>query len=414
VGVDLKKRPPELPSVAVAKLDLSRSHPVYPKLLLFKTPNGKSANWYAGFHMSGRHRTSLGTSDYTEALKRAERWYEDTRYKVRNGGLTPPSTPRFGKLVKATLEGMRVAEKSPVYINGVATCLAKGSDVIRFFGSMAITDVNSRAWDQFRAWLVTTRATEGKSRLSEKSVHQRKNAVRLVLRQAYVDGLIQAPPRFEDPMRPVRKEARPRTYFTDSEYEKLWKASLANVRRHRKQRTRWVADAEELHDYIVFMVNTGLRVGESRALRVRDVKIARSDVIIGGVRKTADLCKITVREGKRGAHPPCVSYLRAPDVFRRILKRRGITDPSVCQEPLFLRHHREAFKRLLREIGLYTDEYGRKRDFVSLRHTYICFRLNDGASAWQVAQNARTSVEMIQKHYAKSLAATSIQVNVTG
>ena len=38
-----------------------------------------------------------------------------------------------------------------------------------------------------------------------------------------------------------------------------------------------------------------------------------------------------------------------------------------------------------------------------LRHSYICFRLLEGADIYQVAKNCRTSVEMIEKHYAAHL-----------
>jgi integrase len=36
----------------------------------------------------------------------------------------------------------------------------------------------------------------------------------------------------------------------------------------------------------------------------------------------------------------------------------------------------------------------------SLRHTYICLRLMEGADIYQIAKNCRTSVEMIEKYYA--------------
>ena len=34
----------------------------------------------------------------------------------------------------------------------------------------------------------------------------------------------------------------------------------------------------------------------------------------------------------------------------------------------------------------------------SLRHTYICLRLMEGADIYQIAKNCRTSVEMIEKY----------------
>ena len=41
-----------------------------------------------------------------------------------------------------------------------------------------------------------------------------------------------------------------------------------------------------------------------------------------------------------------------------------------------------------------------RRTAYSLRHTYICMRLMEGADIYQIAKNCRTSVEMIEKFYA--------------
>ncbi len=70
---------------------------------------------------------------------------------------------------------------------------------------------------------------------------------------------------------------------------------------------------------------------------------------------------------------------------------------------LFNKHHREAFKRLLRDSGLYWDGYGRKRDFVSLRHSHICFRILAREPIFAIARSTRTSPLMIEQHYAKTL-----------
>jgi len=49
------------------------------------------------------------------------------------------------------------------------------------------------------------------------------------------------------------------------------------------------------------------------------------------------------------------------------------------------------------------DRDGRPRTAYSLRHTYICLRLLEGADIYQIAKNCRTSVEMIEKYYAAHL-----------
>lgn len=59
----------------------------------------------------------------------------------------------------------------------------------------------------------------------------------------------------------------------------------------------------------------------------------------------------------------------------------------------------------------YTPEYtelkrkvsGEDLRAYSLRHTYICLRLMEGADIYQIAKNCRTSVEMIEQFYAAHL-----------
>jgi integrase len=67
---------------------------------------------------------------------------------------------------------------------------------------------------------------------------------------------------------------------------------------------------------------------------------------------------------------------------------------------LFPGNHIKMFNNLLERTDLKFDRDGKPRTAYSLRHTYICMRLMEGADIYQVAKNCRTSVEMIEKHYA--------------
>jgi len=81
---------------------------------------------------------------------------------------------------------------------------------------------------------------------------------------------------------------------------------------------------------------------------------------------------------------------------------------------IFPKWQRELFKTILDEQNLRFDRDGRPRTAYSLRHTYICLRLMEGADIYQIAKNCRTSVEMIEKYYAvhikTSLDAAAINV----
>jgi hypothetical protein len=77
--------------------------------------------------------------------------------------------------------------------------------------------------------------------------------------------------------------------------------------------------------------------------------------------------------------------------------------PDVLPEPtdkVFPGSYLKLFNRILDKAGLKLDRDGNKRTTYSLRHTYICLRLTEGADIYQIAKNCRTSVEMIEKYYA--------------
>jgi integrase len=146
-----------------------------------------------------------------------------------------------------------------------------------------------------------------------------------------------------------------------------------------------------LHDFVLFMANTGLRPDEARRLQYRDVKVVKD----AATKQT--ILEIEVR-GKRGVGY-CKSTAGAVTPFIR-LKKRNKPEPT---DLVFANDQRELFNAILDEEGLKLDRDGNRRTAYSLRHTYICLRLMEGADIYQIAKNCRTSVEMIEKHYAVHL-----------
>jgi len=146
-----------------------------------------------------------------------------------------------------------------------------------------------------------------------------------------------------------------------------------------------------LHDYVLFMVNSGLRPDECKNIEVRDVEI-----VAEGAEKEKIL-HIAVR-GKRGVGY-CKTMPGAVMPFQRMVKRHGL-GPT---DRVFPKIQRELLNTILKELDLKHDREGKPRTAYSLRHTYICFRLTEGADIYQIAKNCRTSVEMIEKFYASHI-----------
>ncbi len=156
------------------------------------------------------------------------------------------------------------------------------------------------------------------------------------------------------------------------------------------------------------MANTGLRPDEANgALQFRDVTIVEDE----GSSET--ILEIEVR-GKRGVGY-CKSMTGAVRPFERlkvVQRRCGSTSGTrrnqretrmPSRRPSFRNGSancstRSSTKKISRSTA--TDK---PRTAYSLRHTYICLRLMEGADIYQIAKNCRTSVEMIEKYYASHI-----------
>ncbi len=139
------------------------------------------------------------------------------------------------------------------------------------------------------------------------------------------------------------------------------------------------------------MANTGIRPDEANRLEYRDVEIVLDDASGEGI------LEIEVR-GKRGVGY-CKSTTGAVRPFERMKERN---QPKLTYR-LFPADHKKQFNRILSELDLKTDRQGNRRTLYSLRHSYISFRLLEGADIYQTAKNCRTSIEMIEKRYAVHL-----------
>jgi integrase len=164
------------------------------------------------------------------------------------------------------------------------------------------------------------------------------------------------------------------------------------------------------------MANTGLRPDEAGRLEFRDVVIVDDDatgerileIDVRGKRGVG-FCKsmpgaVRPFERLRDRQREIVEVVPSDPVGRKGLSRGGTKEVKKAKptstDLIFGKTQRELMNAVLDELGLKFDREGQRRTAYSLRHTYICFRLMEGADIYQVAKNCRTSVEMIEKYYA--------------
>jgi integrase len=201
-------------------------------------------------------------------------------------------------------------------------------------------------------------------------------------------GWIAAVPNLSAPYKTSGKIVH-RAWFSPEKYKQLYTATRERIAKPRKK--RYKEDYEDLHDYVLFMVNTGLRPDGSRRIEFRDVKI------VDDTGSGQTILEIDVR-GKRGVGF-CKSMPGAVHPFTRVVKRRNPKPTDL----VFPDSHHELFNNILDEQDLKFDREGQRRTFYSLRHTYIRMRLMEGADVYQIAKNCRTSVQMIEEFYASHI-----------
>ncbi|MGP1354044.1 MAG: tyrosine-type recombinase/integrase [Parasphingopyxis sp.] len=300
-------------------------------------------------------------------------------------------------------EAITHGRRSPKWVQGHKDRLRL--HLLPFFGKMSLTEITSGAGQAYRVHRMTKPEDwpdddkEWKPP-ARKTIHNEVVTLSMVLKTAQRHGWIDTLPDLSDPYRRQTKIER-RPWFTPNEYKLLYEATRKNAAEPRSPRYRW--HAEQLHDFVLFAANTGLRPDELKQIEFRDVEIA--DDAYSGER----ILEIEVR-GKRGVGY-CKSMPGAVRPFERLRDRKrmgsqGASGDEILPEPtdrLFPNEFKKMFNRILAENNLKFDRNDKARTAYSLRHSYICFRLLEGADIYQVAKNCRTSVEMIEKHYAAHL-----------
>jgi integrase len=406
------------------------------RLQVFRRPN--SRYWQCATRVGGKQRKFSTKSDsFLTAKEVAQDWYLGLLGKSRAGLLTNEKTFRqvadqFEREYAVITEGQR----SPRWVEGHKIRLRL--HLCPFFGDDPISRVTSGRVQEYRVHRATTPTVgrlptrKPKSGASVKdeapavpvvpakfkapsrsTLHDEVCTLRLVLKTAIRHEWLDHLPDLSPPYRTQGKiEHRP--WFSPEEYKQLYEAARAYAKEPFHGHFKW--NAQQVYDYILFMANTGLRPDEAGNLLHRDVTIVDDED--SGER----ILEIAVR-GKRGTGF-CKSMPGAVRPYERLRERarpmkdesrrqrqarqregREAPPPPVLvypkpQDPLFPGNHIKLFNGILDRVDLKLDREGKRRTAYSLRHTYICMRLMEGADIYVIAKNCRTSVEMVEKHYA--------------
>jgi len=156
---------------------------------------------------------------------------------------------------------------------------------------------------------------------------------------------------------------------------------------------------------IVFMVNSFIRPSDLWTLKHKHVEVLRGQ---------NTYLRLTLPETKKH-DKPIVTLQPAVRIYEQISKHYAALGLANPDDYLFLPHLHDRsyansvlslhFNWVLADTGLKHGVNGQPRTLYSLRHSAITFRLlyGQGIDLLTLARNARTSVDVINNHYASTV-----------
>ena len=214
----------------------------------------------------------------------------------------------------------------------------------------------------------------------------------------------------------LRSQRTKRAGLTFEQYKSLLSVSRKRYQSGRTLRIRF--ERERLHQFIVFMVGTGLRVDECLNLHFEDVTLVdrqKSKQALLNEIKLDDnsryYLKIWVRKSKTNERF-CKSVSSAYFAYKRLITLYKTTGLGQLKGRIWgVNSFREGLNSLLNEAKLKTIKRGDAVltiDSKSFRNMFIQFMLDKGVNTTVIAKNCGTSTAMIDKFYFRNSAIESM------
>jgi len=201
-------------------------------------------------------------------------------------------------------------------------------------------------------------------------------------------------------------EKNKRSAFTTQQWTKL----TGYMRRNswlevgvRGNDSRLIRYRHMLKAYVLFMKNTGLRVGESRKLRWSDVELvqdrdpSKNFIRIKILKANSKTRRNSISIGNEGAYNSIKDWNEYRKSIENFIQPNDYIWCDIDGRNIM--HFREGFNSLIKNAGVELDASGNKLTCYSLRHTYITEQLKDSVPIYTIASNCNTSVAMIEEYY---------------
>jgi len=396
------------------------------KVSVFLRQLKRGDRYYARFKIDDRSLAnnkpyiteSLRTKDLDTALERARNRYAEIKFRQQTRSEIKPLSVNEGidRFVNHYSKSLKVG------IHGFSEHMLRNYKKTidthwrEYLGSRSLDSLNVADLEDYEAWrrqramhLAQNAKKHGnyKKNLAARTIQWEINSFKAMLRWCAGRNLYNG--RVYEWSYKLKEKNR-RSAFTLEQYEKLYRYMRTNmflrkgkhgndsrIRRHRAM----------LRAYILFMANTGLRVGEARYLRWKDIRDDKNKLGERVVVVSVSAAHSKVRKSRQAVGR--VTAMRALERWKEYLEASG--ESATNDRYIFcdsddnaIKSFREGFNSVIKEAGVETDRDGNKLTIYSLRHTYITLRLRIGKlRIHSLAKNCGTSVSMIEEYYSDAI-----------
>ena len=367
----------------------------YPDKLVILQSSASPFWWVRYYTQKKILKKSTKTTNKFEAIKFAKTFYEDTLLRERN--LLPISaSPTFERCAnELIIEQERLIERGERSSRlNVDDKQKLSADILPYFRGFDIRNITYKHIDNYIATLSARN-------LKPPSLKKHSILIHKIFMLAQRDGLVDRVPT----MPRFKQKDSPRGWFNTDEYKHLRKVTVAAIADKVIVRSHLITN--EMRFLITFVVNSFLRPSDVKNLKNKSIQIVEK----------ADQRYLRIQpESSKTINTPIVTMEDAIGIYRDLLALHKTNDsptgpddyvffPNIPNRDFALQTMRRQFEWILDKAGLKTAPGGEPRTLYSLRHTAIMFRLTKGGhiDLLTLARNARTSVSMIERFYARPL-----------
>ena len=352
-------------------------------IYLFLRGDYKTPIWFCRIKvpgMTGYIYRSTRTSDEHQSYKFADDLYHRQLVKVLGGEVLSKGT-KITVGINSYIERFESDERLSIKYRVLLLKRVKNHLKTETFENLT-TQTISKLTDDLRKGTKT-------GTMSPNTVKRVQNDLRHFFRWCVEEGFLKEVPKLPR----INGEQSRRPHFNEKEWRKITRHLREFVKVDNKKTLR---ERTMLVNYVLILSNTGIRVGEARSLKWRDIREVDGNVIL------------TVN-GKTGIREVVSRTNEIRDYIKRIydLRVNEVGEDKVTSNDLVFCHKdgaeigsfKKSFQSLLKGCGVEKDSFGRNRTIYSLRHTYATFRLHEGVNHYVLSRNMGTSVKMLEDYY---------------